>query len=75
MAKRRIKLKMRFQDQTKDKIQNQMQDQIQDQIRQGCKAVCSGIIVIGDFAGMFASLLCRGRGGCNLRISDQRAVC
>ena len=25
-------------------------------------AVCSGIIVIGDFAGMFASLLCRGRG-------------
>ena len=28
----------------------------------GCKAVCSRIIVIGDFAGMFASLLCRGRG-------------
>ena len=42
---------------------NETQDEIQDQTNPtGCKAVCSRIIVIGDFAGMFASLLCRGRG-------------
>lgn len=51
-----------IQDQTKDKIQNQVQDQIQDQIRQDVKQFVQELLLLGILPGMFASLLCRGRG-------------
>ena len=47
-----------IQDQTQDQTQDKIQNQMQDQIRQDVKQFVQELLLLG----MFASLLCRGRG-------------